>query len=240
MSLTGGALTEIDGHGGHAFVTTQDNPSPDYADGGLWLLEFAQAGDYALWVYIPATSDLSPLAVYKIAHGGASDTVQLDQAAAGGSWALLGTFSFAAGGDQWVRLGDNYDDPNTNGKRIALDALKVAPSQGCECGEVLATESQPCGESGAGIQTKTCDGCYWSAWSECSEPPSGGGGAGSGGAAGTPAGQPEGDSSVSGDALQGFVCSAGQGPSRPDWLALLGLAAAGLALGCRTRRCRRW
>ena len=51
----------------------------------------------------------------------------VSQSASEGTWAYLGTFAFAAGGDQWVRLGDNYVGDDDEGRYAALDALKVVP-----------------------------------------------------------------------------------------------------------------
>ncbi|RLB49780.1 MAG: hypothetical protein DRI90_24275 [Deltaproteobacteria bacterium] len=235
MSLTGGALSDADGHGGHAYATEQDNPSPDYAQGGVWQLDFAQAGAYELWAHIPATvTDLTPAAEYKVAYDGQSALVHVDQAAAAGTWAYLGTFAFAAGAEQWVRLGDNYGDPSTNGKQIVLDALQVVPSDGCECDDPLATDIQSCGDSGT--QTRSCDGCYWSSWSECSEAPSGS----SSGSGGADSSDPRllGDDAITGGGLHGTVCSTRPGSPRPDGLALLVLSAAALALGGRSTRRR--
>ena len=167
--LIGGApenYATIDGHGGHALHTALDNPSPDYIEGGIWTLELEEAGEYELSVYIPGgLPNPAAQATYKIAYGGATTKVHLDHAANAGGWASLGVFTLAAGGDQWVRLGDNYDLPSDVGRQIAVDALRVAPSAACECGPEGAMESLPCGFNGE--QVRVCDGCSWGPWSTC-------------------------------------------------------------------------
>ncbi|MCB9701484.1 MAG: peptidoglycan DD-metalloendopeptidase family protein [Myxococcales bacterium] len=193
---------EIAGNGGHAYHTALDVPSPDYAEGGIWLLNFEQAGDYELSVFVPAGLP-SPAnkATYKIAFNGQATKAYVDHAAVAGNWASLGTFTFAAGGDQWVRLGDNYDLPGDNGKRIAIDALKIVPGVApCECmpGQ---TDSLPCGNNGE--QTRTCDGCSWGPWSMCSDDSGTGDPVTTGDDSGTATGAGTGGSASSSDSASG-------------------------------------
>ena len=125
-----GNLSETSsGLGGHAYYATQDNPDPDYAEGGIWVLNFAQAGQYAVWAWVPSgVPDLTTEAVYKVQFGAGSKKVTLDQAASAGGWVHLGNFTFAAGPDQWVRLGDNFLSASNQGKNFVIDALKVVPT----------------------------------------------------------------------------------------------------------------
>jgi MYXO-CTERM domain-containing protein len=159
---------EIDGNGGHAFHTALDTPSPDYAEGGIWILTFEQAGTYELEVFIPnALPNPAAQATYKIAYGGQSTKEFVDHAATLGTWASLGVYDFALGDGQWVRLGDNYEIAGDNGKRVAIDALRVTPANACECGEEGAIDALPCGVNGE--QTRVCDGCAWGPWSACDD-----------------------------------------------------------------------
>ncbi|MBK8264679.1 MAG: peptidoglycan DD-metalloendopeptidase family protein [Nannocystis sp.] len=156
-----------DGLGGHAAYTPQDVPSPDYAEAGLWLFKFEQAGNYDLWVYSPAAPpNRTGAATYKISYGGGqADKVLVDQAANADTWVHLGTWPFDQGVDHWIRLGDNYE-PGHQGKNVVVDDLRIAPAAPCLCDQPGATESQPCGDGGE--QLRTCDGCQWSDWSPCS------------------------------------------------------------------------
>ncbi len=159
---------EIDGNGGHAFHTALDTPSPDYAEGGIWILTFEQAGTYELEAFVPSgLPSPASQATYKIAHGGQSTKEFVDHAAALGSWVSLGTYDFALGEGQWVRLGDNFDLDGDNGRRIAIDALRVTPSDACECADEGAIDTLPCGVGGE--QTRICDGCAWGRWSQCND-----------------------------------------------------------------------
>ncbi len=128
--VTGGPLDDIGGHGGHAYRTVQDNVDPDYIQGIFWQLDFAQAGKYRLWAYIPALGSPSSGANYKIQHAGTAEKVLIDQSQVSDDWVELGSFDFAAGADQWVRLGDNYVNASDNGKQIGIDALRLTPDTG--------------------------------------------------------------------------------------------------------------
>ncbi|MFH2006274.1 MAG: peptidoglycan DD-metalloendopeptidase family protein [bacterium] len=155
---------EGSGHGGHSVWTyTIDQASPD--NWARWNLHFAQAGDYDVWAYVPAAFGESQQAHYTVRHNGSEQVVTVDQTTTPNDWLSLGTFSFAAGGDQWVSLADNTGEPYTdvNGTTIAFDALKIAPSGACVCSASDAPQTQACAR--CGTQTRTCDGCQWPAWS---------------------------------------------------------------------------
>lgn len=176
--LTAGALTDEQGHNGHAYSLVQEHAGNNYIKGLNWMLNFAAASSYKLSLYIPAgVANRSPSVEYKIQFGGQTKKVSVNQSAAADSWVDLGTFAFAAGGDQWVRVGDNYQDSSAQGKRVAIDALRVTPVSACECsGNQPENRDCPSG----GTQSRTCDGCNWTEWSSCSEDGAGGS-SGSGG-----------------------------------------------------------
>ena len=165
-----GGYHDFDGNAGHSWWTAQDELDPDYAHGVVWSFEFAAGGDFELSAHVPAGLDeLTDDADYKVQHGGGSEHVHVPQAAGAGGWIPLGTFEFAAGGDQWVRLGDNHVDPDGAQRRVLFDALKLVPFQPCDCDVTDDIEARPC--DNGGVQVRTCDGCHWSQWSECEEPP---------------------------------------------------------------------
>ena len=123
-----GTFGEFDGHGGHAYYVVKEEPDPDYDQGVNWMMEFPAPGEYELHAHVPAgLGNLTADADYKVFHGASSEHVYVSQSANEGTWAYLGTFSFAAGGDQWVRLGDNYVGADDQGRYAFLDALKVVP-----------------------------------------------------------------------------------------------------------------
>ena len=203
------------GHGGHAYHAQQDTPDPDYAEGGVWLLNFAQAGSYDLFAWVPTgVTALTSQAVYKVQHAGTSKKVSVDQAAAAGGWAPLGSFAFAAGGDQWVRLGDNFLSPSDKGKSFVIDALKIAPS-----GSKV--------DAGAGSGPTDAGGSGWPDGSAALDA-----GIGAAGAAGQAGVSPAGDEDGAGCACRAAPGSLG-GPRSALLLLCLGLGAL------RRRRIRR-
>jgi len=156
-----------DGLGGHSSYTPQDVPSPDYAEAGLWLFTFQQAGNYDLWVYqAGAVANRTAAATYKISFGGGqASKIIVDQAANADTWVHLGAFPFDQAVEHWIRIGDNYE-PGNEGKNVVVDDLRIAPAAACVCDQPGAIDAQPCGNGGE--QTRICDGCQWSDWSACS------------------------------------------------------------------------
>ncbi len=125
-TLTGSAHLSAEGHGGHTYWAPADIPAPDYAEGVIYHFEMEAAGAFDVWAYMPDTvSDRTPQAVYKLKHGGDTQKLTVDQSWAAGGWLQLGTFDFAAGGDQWLRLGDTYLDDAGKGKAVVMDAIQL-------------------------------------------------------------------------------------------------------------------
>jgi MYXO-CTERM domain-containing protein len=126
-SPTGGPLDAITGHGGNGFWTTQDVVDPDYSEGLVWQLTFAQAGQFRVSAWVPPLTDPTTGANYKLQHGAGTDKVTVDQSQVSDDWLELGSFDFAAGGNQWVRLGDNFVNAADQGKQVGIDALRFSP-----------------------------------------------------------------------------------------------------------------
>ena len=163
-----GQLSDADGHGDHAYYATKEEPDPDYDQGVNWMFEFPAAGDHDIWVYVPTgLGALTADADYKVFYGDQSAHVYVPQAGNEGTWVHLGLFPFEPGGDQWVRLGDNYTSAEDQGLTVAFDALKIAPLTECECTTAGAVQTQHCGAHGE--QWRECDGCNWGEWSACDE-----------------------------------------------------------------------
>jgi hypothetical protein len=172
FAFTSDGYQSVDGHGAHAYWTTVDEAGIDYSQGiNYSFVGFVKMAYYDLWAYIPqGVADLTEAAVYKVWHGlpeggNTATKVYVDQAANAGSWAYLGSFLFRTDLDQWVRLGDNCEDGSNIGKKVVLDAIKIASLVECDCDVVGENEIQAC--DGDGEQYRTCDGCWWSEWSEC-------------------------------------------------------------------------
>jgi len=151
------------GHGAHSVWTyTIDAAVPD--NWVRWNLHFAQAGSYEVWAYVPGPFGQSVQAPYTVRHVAAEDGAIRDQTSSPDDWLSLGTFDFAAGGDQWVSLADNTGEPytGTTGTTIVFDALRITPAGACECTAADPDETRAC--EMCGTQTRSCDGCHWPDW----------------------------------------------------------------------------
>lgn len=120
---------ESAGYADHAVWTyTIDAVDPD--NSVRWNLYFDGAGSYRVRAYVPGGLGQSTQAAYSVTHAGTTTEVVRDQSSVADGWLTLGTFEFAAGGDQYVALADNTGEPytGTDSTRIAFDAIDVAPA----------------------------------------------------------------------------------------------------------------
>lgn len=110
---------------GSLWTFTTDDPEP--TNWGVWRLELAEAGTYELAAWIPGAFGQSERATYEIRHAGTDSAALARQPDAPDGWLVLGSFDFAEGGDQWVRLDDDTGEPyvDASSTRIAFDALRV-------------------------------------------------------------------------------------------------------------------
>jgi GH25 family lysozyme M1 (1,4-beta-N-acetylmuramidase) len=113
-----------EGYGGHLFwVAPTAGPSPQ--NWAFWNIELLEAGWYRVEAYTEgAFADASVRsAAYVVNHGGRMDRVVVDQSALNG-WAPLGTFEFAAGRGQFVRL-DDVPAYAGEGEIVLFDAVRL-------------------------------------------------------------------------------------------------------------------
>ena len=93
----------------------------------VWRLDVAQAGRYLIEVHTDGgTYGQSRQAPYTVRSAGLEAVVVLDQAAAPGFVPLV-EVDLAAGGDQWVMLGDDTGEPYADRVRLVFDAVRVVP-----------------------------------------------------------------------------------------------------------------
>jgi lysozyme len=90
---------------------------------GLWNFKFAEAGEYLIEAYTAQAYSEWDETPYQIRHQGQEQTVMMDQTAVDG-WQTLGTFSFAQGGDQWIRINDNVVAQDVK-RKIVFDAIRI-------------------------------------------------------------------------------------------------------------------
>jgi hypothetical protein len=93
---------------------------------GRWTPTLPAAGQYEVFVYIPSNYATTHNARYTVYHNGLWNTVSVNQYVYYNVWVSLGTFSFNAGGGEFVFLPDTTGEPYLS-HRIGYDAVKFVP-----------------------------------------------------------------------------------------------------------------
>jgi lysozyme len=120
------------GQGG-SLVWTHATSNATEQNFATWNLYFAEAGTYRVSVATPASYAQSKQAKY-VVHTATGDTdVTVDQTAVDG-WQSLGEIAFAAGGQQFVHLGDNTGEPSANNVQLVFDGVKLERVDGSGSG----------------------------------------------------------------------------------------------------------
>ena len=110
------------GEGG-SLVWTHATDAATEGNFAQWDLDFAASGTYRVDVYTAAPYAQSKSAHYVVDAAGSAQTVTIDQSAVDG-WQTLGTFAFAAGGNQYVHLGDDTGETGDD-IQLVFDAVRV-------------------------------------------------------------------------------------------------------------------
>ncbi len=87
-------------------------------------MKLAEAGDYRVEVHIDPTWGVFGEARYGLQHDGYEETITLDQGAASG-WTELGTFAFAADGQEHLSLFDDVAGPVAADQHLVADAIRL-------------------------------------------------------------------------------------------------------------------
>lgn len=118
-------LRPVTGAGlGGDLIWTHATPSASEANFAQWNLFFAEAGRYRVEAYTAHRYAMSQRAAYTVQAAGATTTLVVDQTAADG-WQLLGDVTFAAGGEQWIHLGDNTGEAVAAQAQLVFDAIRL-------------------------------------------------------------------------------------------------------------------
>jgi hypothetical protein len=111
------------GYGGHLYWTNAWNT--DQPDNWVWWrLHLARAGSYEVEVWAEPDYSVYDQARYVVMADGAQRELVVDLGQ-GDGWLSLGSFDFAAGGEQWVALYDDHDGSVSSGQKIPADALRL-------------------------------------------------------------------------------------------------------------------
>ncbi|MBO4350165.1 MAG: hypothetical protein J6A01_04350 [Proteobacteria bacterium] len=156
------------GHNGHLYFTYTMDTAPEVI--GTWNFTVTRAGKYEVFAYLqPDVGAVSEKAPYTIRASGTEHTVLLDMTGKSG-WVSLGSFDFAQGGDQWVRLNDSTGEKytDTNGKRIIFDAIKLEDAP--VCADACTLNATQCQDNGIQTCQMGANGCAeWSAAVPCGD-----------------------------------------------------------------------
>jgi len=111
------------GEGGE-LVWTYTTDDAAEANFGQWNLSLAEAGRYTIEVSTPAAYAHSTQAKYLVHTAAGDTTVPIDQTAVDG-FQSLGEFDLAAGGDQFVHVGDATGEPLADQVQLAFDSVRL-------------------------------------------------------------------------------------------------------------------
>ncbi len=118
----GGWRTTTDGYN-ERMIWTRNHAvlRPDH-NWARWSPDLAP-GAYEVFAYVPRREDATHNAVYWISHRDGVDLQTIDQAARGGAWVSLGTYTFTGAETDYVALFDVTSE--TSGTRVVLfDAMR--------------------------------------------------------------------------------------------------------------------
>ena len=140
---------ESAGHGGHLYWTNafQADQASNWA---WWQLDFQQAGEYLLEYYAEPGYAIYDAAPHTVRAGGVDTVLAVDQSA-GTGWVAIGSFTFDAGGDQWMALYDAVSGAVPGDQHITADAIRLTRLDGwCGDGTCDGDEGCDCPEDCAG------------------------------------------------------------------------------------------
>ncbi|MBO4350381.1 MAG: hypothetical protein J6A01_05480 [Proteobacteria bacterium] len=135
---------------------------------GTWTVNVTRPGTYEVFAYIQSgVGAVSEKAPYTIRASGKESKININLQNKSG-WVSLGKFTFAKGGDQWVKLDDASGEPYTdkNGKRVLFDAIKFEDAVSCT--DACTNGAKQCSGNGVQVCSKGSDGCTaWGSVTAC-------------------------------------------------------------------------
>jgi lysozyme len=118
-------LRHISGAGENGtLIWTHATAAATEANFAQWNLYLAEAGSYRIEAYTDHAYATSHQADYLVHTAGGDTSVTIDQSAADG-WQSLGDFDLAAGGAQWIHLGDDTGEPSSANAQLVFDAIRL-------------------------------------------------------------------------------------------------------------------
>lgn len=115
------------GYKGHTYWTY--NSDAQVYNFAKWIPQLPQTGDYEVYAFIPRQRADTKSARYRIYHNGQEGSKWLDQSIYFDKWVPLGTYYFAADGNEYVYLDDVTGEPYAS-RKIGFDAVKFVCAGG--------------------------------------------------------------------------------------------------------------
>jgi len=132
---------ESAGHDGHLHWTNAFT-SDQASNWAWWQLHFADAGEYLLEFWAEPGFAVYDAAPHMIRAAGVDTLIDVDQSA-GTGWVAIGSFTFDAGGDQWMALYDAVSGSVVSDQHIAADAIRLTRLDGW-CGDGTCDDDEGC------------------------------------------------------------------------------------------------
>lgn len=117
----------------HAYYTWNRSPKSEGGEDlpldqpwnwATWTPTLPGPGFYKVEVFVPADDATTTGANYQIHHGGAVDSVVVNQLTISAAWKNIGAFEFTGGGGEYVYLSDVVPEQSWNGSQIGFDAIR--------------------------------------------------------------------------------------------------------------------
>lgn len=102
------------------YTWTSDSPG----NWARWEIFLAEGGDYTVEASVHPDHAQSQATPYAISHSGQITELVVNQSGSS-AWMTLGTFSFAAGGPQWIAVYDNSGESLDAKRALTADAVRI-------------------------------------------------------------------------------------------------------------------
>jgi hypothetical protein len=171
---------ESDGYDGGLYWTNAFD-SDEGSNVARWQIVLEEAGEYELSVWADTDWNVHDDVNYEVRAAGVTTELQIDPTGVDG-WVSLGTFTFAAGDDQWLTMSDDEASSPGSNQHIVADAIQLVRVGGwcgdgaCDSGEACVCADCPISEEVANGLDDDCDGEIDEATGGDTAPPDTGGG----------------------------------------------------------------
>jgi hypothetical protein len=147
--------------GGLRWTNAFKSDAPD--NWAWWQIYLEEGGEYEVEYLADATYSVWDALRMDVRASGQTQTLTIDPT--GGGWKSLGSYTFAAGGDQWVALFDDVSGSIASNQHVVADAIRLTRvGEWCGNGSCAAEEACVCADCPVGEEVEAngldddCDG----------------------------------------------------------------------------------